>query len=68
MVGRPPERPFLIRRRPGKRDDELENSASHIGAVSEESMKSGRYREHTRYVKHQTGEECYRAHARPDNE
>jgi len=68
MVGRPPERSFLIGRRSGERDQELENSASHVGAVSEESMKSGGDREHTRYVKRQTGPDCYRAHSRPDDE
>ncbi len=68
MVGRPPERSFLIGRRSGKSDQELKNSASYVGAVSEESMKSGGDGEHTRYVKRQTGADCYRAHARPDDE
>ena len=68
MVSRPPERSFLIGRRSGKRDQELKNSASPVGAVSEEAMKSGGDREHTRYVKRQASADCYGAHARPDDE
>ena len=68
VMGRPPERPFLVRRRCGKRDQELEESAGPVGAVCQEAMKSGRDRKHAHNVQGQTGNNCHHAHARPDDQ
>ena len=66
MMGRPPERPFLLGRRSQKGQKELENPAGSVGAVRKEPMKPGGDREHAHQVKAQTRDHSHRAHARPD--
>jgi len=68
VMGRPPERPFLIRRRSRKRDQKLEKPAGPVGAMCQEAMKSGGNRKHAHNVQCQTSDYCHRAHAGPDDE
>jgi hypothetical protein len=68
MVSSPPERPFLIGRRPCKGEHELECSASPVGTVREKAMEPGGNRKHAHDIQGQTGDDCHHAHACPDGE
>jgi len=67
VMSGPPERSLLIRGRPHKRHQKLENSAGLIRAMREEPMKPGRNREHAYDIQRQASGHCHRAHARPND-
>src|ERR1044072_8732238 len=67
MMGRPPERPLLVRSCAKKGNQELENPAAAVRAVREETMKPGGDRKHPYDVQSQTGHDRRNAHARPDD-
>jgi hypothetical protein len=68
MMSRPPKRPFLVRRRSGKRDQKLEDPTGSIGAVSQQAMKSGGNRKHAHDIQTQTNNYGYPTYARPNDQ
>ena len=68
VMGRPPERTLLVSCSSSESEQKLENSASSVGAVREEAMKSRRYREHAHDVQGQTGDYSHCTYARQNDE
>jgi hypothetical protein len=68
MMCRPPERPSLIRRRSGERDQKLKNSTRPVGAMRQQTMKAGGNRKHAHNIKSEAGYHCDPTHARPDDQ
>jgi hypothetical protein len=45
----------------------LEESAGPVGAVCKKAMKPGGNRKHAHDIQGQTNDDCYHAHARPED-
>jgi hypothetical protein len=68
MMGRPPERAFLIRRSANKTHYKLESSTALVSAVGKEPVKASRNRKHANDVKRQAGNHSHHAHAGPKHQ
>ncbi len=68
VMGRPPEWPFLVRRRSRKRDQELEQSTGPVRAMCQEAMKAGGNRKHAHHIQSKTSDYCHRADACPEHQ
>jgi hypothetical protein len=63
VMGRPPERTFLIGRSANKAHHKLESPTALVSAVRKEPVKSSRNRKHANDVQRQAGDYSHYTHA-----